>query len=90
MEIKLDKIKILLNEINTLDSDIKHERSLANNKLTKFNNDINRKSNKFNTLETSLKKFVLLKENIKKNERNVYLEFLYSFIIVGLILYLLF
>lgn len=55
----------------------------AKSNISKIENEIERKKNNIwraSELETS----------IKKNERNVYLEFLYSFIIVGLILYLIF
>ena len=53
------------------------------NHISKIENEIERKKN-------NIWRASELEKSIKKNERNVYLEFLYSFIIVGLILYLIF
>ena len=55
----------------------------AKTNISKIENEIERKKEDI-WLASELGK------SIKKNERNVYLEFLYSFIIIGLILYLIF
>ena len=55
----------------------------AKSNISKIENEIARKEN-------SIWKASELEKSIKKNERNVYLEFLYSFIIIALILYLIF
>ena len=55
----------------------------AKSNISKIENEIERKKN-------NIWRASELEKSIKKNERNVYLEFLYSFIIVGLILYLIF
>jgi hypothetical protein len=55
----------------------------AKSNISKIENEIARKEN-------NIWKASELGKAIKKNERNVYLEFFYSFIIIGLILYLIF
>lgn len=55
----------------------------AKSNISKIENEIERKKN-------NIWRASELEKSIKKNERNVYLEFLYSFIIIGLILYLIF
>ena len=55
----------------------------AKTNISKIENEIERKKEDI-WLASEIGK------SIKKNERNVYLEFLYSFIIIGLILYLIF
>lgn len=55
----------------------------AKSNISKIENEIERKEN-------NIWKASELEKSIKKNERNVYLEFVYSFIIIGLILYLIF
>jgi len=55
----------------------------AKSNISKIENEIARKEN-------NIWKASELEKSIKKNERNVYLEFLYSFIIIALILYLIF
>ena len=54
----------------------------AKSNISKIENEIERKKN-------NIWRASELEKSIKKNERNVYLEFLYSFIIIGLILYLI-
>lgn len=57
--------------------------NFAKSNISKIENEIARKEN-------NIWKASELGKSINKNERNVYLEFLYSFIIIGLILYLIF
>ena len=54
----------------------------AKSNISKIENEIERKKN-------SIWKASELEKAIKKNERKVYIQFLYSFIIIGLILYLI-
>ncbi len=55
----------------------------AKSNITKIENEIDRKKN-------NIWKASELEKSIKKNERNVYLEFFYSSLIIALILYLIF
>ncbi len=55
----------------------------AKSNISKIENEIERKEN-------NIWKASELEKSIKKNERNVYLEFFYSSLIIALILYLIF
>ena len=51
----------------------------AKSNISKIENEIERKKN-------NIWRASELEKSIKKNERNVYLEFLYSFLIIGLLI----
>ncbi|MFV5698081.1 hypothetical protein ACM55H_06890 [Flavobacterium sp. ZT3R17] len=55
----------------------------AKSNISKIENEIVRKEN-------NIWKASELEKSIKKNERNIYLEFFYSSLIIALILYLIF
>lgn len=94
MNSNFDKIITLIKDVSNIDFEITEERNIANSKLNKINskhlNDISHKNNKLSSMELSLKKVNELKNLIKNNKKRANLEFLYSFIIVSLILYLIF
>ena len=68
--------------VDLLDQHI-NDFDFAKSNISKIKNEIERKKN-------NIWRASELEKSIKKNERNVYLEFLYSFLIIGLILYLIF
>lgn len=59
------------------------DNDFAKSNFSKIENEIERR-------KENIRKASELEKSIKKNERNVYLEFFYSFIVIGLILYLIF
>ena len=75
----MEKIQEIVNLLDQHIDDI----DFAKSSISKIENEIARKEN-------NIWKASELGKSIKKNERNVYLEFIYSFIIIGLILYLIF
>ncbi|HFG0566543.1 hypothetical protein LIS90_11930 [Flavobacterium psychrophilum] len=74
----MEKIQQIVDLLDQHIDDIDYAKS----NISKIENEIERKKN-------NIWRASELEKSIKKNERNVYLEFLYSFIIVGLILYLI-
>ena len=75
----MEKIQEVVDLLNQHIDDI----DFAKSNISKIENEIERKKN-------SIWKASEIEKSIKKNERKVYIEFFYSFIIIGLILYLIF
>ena len=75
----MEKIQEVVDLLNQHIDDI----DFAKSNISKIENEIERNKN-------SIWKASEIEKSIKKNERKVYIEFFYSFIIIGLILYLIF
>lgn len=86
----MEKIQEIVDLLDQHNDDVKRAKSNISKSENKFYQQKNIINEEICERKNTIRRVIELEKSIVKNEKKVYLQFLYSFILIGLILYMIF
>ncbi len=86
----MEKIQEIVDLLDQHNNDVKRAKSNISKSENKFYQQKNIINEEIYERKNTIRRVIDLEKSITKNEKKVYLQFLYSFIVIGLILYIIF
>ncbi len=86
----MEKIQEIVDLLDQHNDDVKRAKSNISKSENKFYQQKNIINEEIYERKNAIKRVIELEKSITQNEKKVYLQFLYSFILIGLILYMIF
>ena len=86
----MEKIQEIVDLLDQHNDDVKRAKSNISKSENKFYQQKNIINEEIYERKNTIRIVIELEKSITKNEKKVYLQFLYSFILIGLILYIIF
>ena len=86
----MGKIQEIVDLLDQHNDDVKRAKSNISKSENKFYQQKNIINEEIYERKNTIRIVIELEKSITKNEKKVYLQFLYSFILIGLILYIIF
>ena len=86
----MGKIQEIVDLLDQHNDDVKRAKSNISKSENKFYQQKNIINEEIYERKNTIRIVMELEKSITKNEKKVYLQFLYSFILIGLILYIIF
>lgn len=86
----MEKIQEIVDLLDQHNDDVKRAKSNISKSENKFHQQKNIINEEIYERKNAIKRVIELEKSITQNEKKVYLQFLYSFILIGLILYMIF
>lgn len=86
----MEKIQEIIDLLDQHNAEVKSAKSNISKTKNKFYHQKNTISDEIYDRKNTIRRVIELEKSITKNEKKVYLQFLYSFILIGLILYMIF